>query len=373
MKIAVISNVSGYQWAGSEELWRAAAMRALSSGSAVTACLHQDLWQSPELDGFRASGGIVRSWKPCGIARFESLRQRVFPSFTARTLGHPEVILVSLGSLPAITFVPGLVGFLSQTAIPYVLLCQFNAECLPFTEPQRATVRRLCERAGKVVFVSEQNRRLAKRQLALELANSVVIPNPIRSGVGGFVDRAAADREEPVFGCVARMETLWKGQDLLLEILASDPWKSRPWKLRFFGSGPDEEHLRRCVKFYGLEARVEFSGYVRNPADLWGGVDLLVLPSRGEGMALVVLEAMICGRPVVVTDVGGVEELVEDGVNGFVAEVASVNSFGKAMERAWDARDDWQAMGEKACGRASEYARIDPDARLCSLVVSFGR
>ena len=53
---------------------------------------------------------------------------------------------------------------------------------------------------------------------------------------------------------------------------------------------------------------------------IWAEHHALVLPSRFEGMPLVVVEAMLCGRPCIVTDVGGNAELIRDGINGFLAK-----------------------------------------------------
>ena len=75
---------------------------------------------------------------------------------------------------------------------------------------------------------------------------------------------------------------------------------------------------------------------------------LLVLPSRAEGTPLALVEAMLCGRPAVITDVGGNAEWIADGRTGFVAEAASARSFGATLERAWLARADWQKMGLQA-------------------------
>ncbi|MFO0945436.1 MAG: glycosyltransferase [Planctomycetota bacterium] len=68
----------------------------------------------------------------------------------------------------------------------------------------------------------------------------------------------------------------------------------------------------------GLENRVHFLGYQVDVAKYYAMIDLLVLPSRSEGLPNVVLEAMACGVPVVATDVGGVREVVASDENGLL-------------------------------------------------------
>src|SRR5262249_59661917 len=88
-------------------------------------------------------------------------------------------------------------------------------------------------------------------------------------------------------------------------------------------------------------------------AALWAENELLVLTSRSEGTPLSLVEALVCGRAAVVTDVGGNASWVKDGETGFVAEGLTAESVGAALERAWRARARWPPMG----GRARQQAR----------------
>lgn len=126
--------------------------------------------------------------------------------------------------------------------------------------------------------------------------------------------------------------------------------------MTFFGEGPDRSHLEQLTKTYGLDDRVKFAGYVAAAGDIWRDQHMLVLPSRGEGRALALLEAMMASRPAVVTDVGGIAETIQDGVNGWVAESASLSSYAAAMDRAWNDRARWQEMGQSGHRRIKEIA-----------------
>jgi glycosyltransferase involved in cell wall biosynthesis len=69
------------------------------------------------------------------------------------------------------------------------------------------------------------------------------------------------------------------------------------------------------------------------------------------------MEAMVCGRTAVLTDVGGNLEWITEGKNGFVADAPTLRSFGAALERAWDARENWSELGMRA--RETALAQID--------------
>jgi glycosyltransferase involved in cell wall biosynthesis len=86
---------------------------------------------------------------------------------------------------------------------------------------------------------------------------------------------------------------------------------------------------------------------------------LLILPSLSEGTPLSLIEAQLCARPALVTRVDGNPEWVDDGETGFIAEAPSVHHLSLALERAWEARDRWQEIGNAA--RAQCVVKRDPD------------
>jgi len=102
--------------------------------------------------------------------------------------------------------------------------------------------------------------------------------------------------------------------------------------------------------------------------------EVLVLPSRTEGLPLALIEAMMCGRFGIVTNEGGTSEVVEEGRTGFIANAAKVDELDHAMERAWAVRKEWESIG-KAAGRAVRtMVPLDPvasfTAKLLGLVDS---
>ncbi|MEO3976061.1 glycosyltransferase [Streptomyces sp. CAU 1734] len=111
----------------------------------------------------------------------------------------------------------------------------------------------------------------------------------------------------PLVVCVGRL-CRQKGQDILLgawpRVLAALPAA----RLVLVGDGPDRERLTRTAP-----PRVHFTGALPDPRAWLRAADLVVLPSRWEGMALAPLEAMACGRPVVLTDVSGARESLPPG------------------------------------------------------------
>ncbi|MGW3649073.1 glycosyltransferase [Streptomyces sp. NPDC000878] len=113
---------------------------------------------------------------------------------------------------------------------------------------------------------------------------------------------AEADPAAPLVVCVGRL-CRQKGQDVLLRAWGEVAERVPGARLVLVGDGPDAERLRALAP-----DSVLFAGAVADAVPWYRAADLVVLPSRWEGMALAPLEAMSCGRPVVVTDVDGGRE-----------------------------------------------------------------
>jgi glycosyltransferase involved in cell wall biosynthesis len=147
--------------------------------------------------------------------------------------------------------------------------------------------------------------------------------------------------------CVARLELYAKGQDLLVDVLSSEKWRQRDVQVDLYGKGPNHWILEEQIRRLGL-AGMKVRGFVDNIASIWADHHALVLPSRQEGLPLALVEAFLCGRPAVVTRVGGNAELVEEGASGFVAPAPTAKLLDAALERLWENRARLPDMGVRA-------------------------
>jgi len=193
--------------------------------------------------------------------------------------------------------------------------------------------------------------------MAMKISNSDLVLNPVN-----LSDRSHLpwpDSGTARLASVARLDARPKGQDILIEALSAEQWKQRDWHLTLYGSGRDECYLRSLVEFFGLQGRITFAGHLSDVRAIWAKEQILLMSSRAEGAPLVVVEAMLCARPVIVSDVGGTQEWVVEGKTGFVAEAPVIGLAQAALERAWASRSNWPAMGIE--GHKIAAARIsDP-------------
>jgi N-acetyl-alpha-D-glucosaminyl L-malate synthase BshA len=138
--------------------------------------------------------------------------------------------------------------------------------------------------------------------------------------------------------------------------------RAMPATLIMIGDGPERVDAENEARDLGVGGQVRFLGRLDSVASLLQMSDLFLLPSQTESFGLAALEAMACGSPVVATRAGGLPEVVDDGVNGILEPVGSVEAMGRrAVELLRDPARH-AAMAAAAVEKARSYSadRIVP-------------
>ena len=129
-----------------------------------------------------------------------------------------------------------------------------------------------------------------------------------------------------------------------------------PARLLLVGDGPDRSRAQETADSLGVADRVLFLGKQTSVAELLACTDLFLLPSQTEAFGLVALEAMACGVPVVATLTGGLPEVVDDGVSGYLAPVGDVETMADAGVALLSEPARWRRFSEAARAGAERYS-----------------
>ncbi|MGH9194242.1 MAG: glycosyltransferase family 4 protein [Acidimicrobiia bacterium] len=141
-----------------------------------------------------------------------------------------------------------------------------------------------------------------------------------------------------------------KGVDVLIEAMQELLGRNNEIEMAVAGRGPHEAALRKQVAQLGLTANVTFLGFLNHEMlqqEISKAV-CLVLPSLSEGFPLIIIEAMACGRPVVASRVGGIPELVKEGVTGLLAVPGDSHDLAEKIKMLVDDRGAASEMGRAA-------------------------
>lgn len=164
--------------------------------------------------------------------------------------------------------------------------------------------------------------------------------------------------DTPVLAYIGRLAAQ-KEPELLLESVKIATMLLPSLRVALVGDGPERAQLERLSQAMGLSQAVKWLGWRDDAQALLYGCDCLILPSSYEGMPLVLIEAMASGVPVVARRVSGLDEVVDDGVTGYL--VRAPQNAPRATVAALLAAAMTKVLRDKACGdrfRAASRARF---------------
>jgi glycosyltransferase involved in cell wall biosynthesis len=171
------------------------------------------------------------------------------------------------------------------------------------------------------------------------------------------VERAAFLREwhlpsgPRLLVCVGRLAPI-KNQALAVAALAGVP----DAVLAIVGDGAERRRLEDSAQRAGLGSRVVFTGYRSDARAIMGGADIVVLPSRSEGLPSVALEALAAGRPIVATAVRGNRELLADGTTALLVPPDDPEAMADAIRRILEDPALAERLGTEGRREAARYS-----------------
>ncbi len=220
------------------------------------------------------------------------------------------------------------------------------------------------ERSDEVTAVSSFLRDETYRTFGCVSCNVRVIPNfvnldeyrPDPAACGG----ALAPAGHKVIAHVSNFREVKRVKDVV-RIFARIK-KAMPATLIMVGDGPERSDAEREAEQLGVAANVRFLGRLDRVAAILQASDLFLLPSQSESFGLAALEAMACGAPAVASRVGGLPEVIEDGVSGILEPAGSVEAMARRAVEVLHDPARFHAMREAAIAHAGTFSadRIVP-------------
>lgn len=194
----------------------------------------------------------------------------------------------------------------------------------PLFRTRRTIVCLALEIASGVICVSKDIENIAK---TLGARNTVVIPYPL--DLTDFPDGESPKKRNQIVS-VMKLSPI-KGIPYLIEAMTF----IKGGTLLIIGDGPERKKSELLLHALGLQDRVFLLGWV-DRRSMWRYLQqstVFVLPSLSEGSPRVILEAMMCGLPIVATRVGGIPEMITDGLNGILVPPRNEDALAEAIRQ----------------------------------------
>ncbi|MCA0199320.1 MAG: glycosyltransferase family 4 protein [Proteobacteria bacterium] len=288
----------------------------------------------PEMLAFMVSSmlaapGYARQWRADAAIAFFTLPCGPTASLLKRTNGLPTIVALRGGDVP---------GFDPLTMKTYHALTG-------------GLIKWLWHDADAVIANSEG---LADMARAHDPKQQVGVISQGADTAGIAAKTTYPVREIVELLTVGRL-AVHKGLDVLLTALAQLA-PDLSWRLSIVGDGPERAALNAQVSRLGLTARVTFKGWAKRDAlpAIYRDTDLFLLPSREEGMANVLMEAMCAGLPSIATRIAGSSEAVIDSETGLLVPSEDAPALARALEALIRDPAARERMGRAARARVEQ-------------------
>jgi glycosyltransferase involved in cell wall biosynthesis len=316
------------------------------------------------------SNRMKGSWPVPGRVWSEELNNSFWAWFRFFRKIRPDIVVFVNGSVWTFPWYANIAAWLAEIRRVYFIL-----HSMPYPTPERLIGRTITQLFGlrfatrfscsmicasnaiRDTLVRDHGFR-ARKVRTIHNGVSIAAYQAFESARGGIRKRLEIGKEEFLLVCVARLDTN-KGIDILLSALARVVAEGTPCKCVIVGDGPLEYLLMHQVQATGLSNHVFFEGFQSDVRPYLQAGDAFVLTSRLEGFPLAVLEAMACGLPCILTNVGGVAEAVTDGVHGLIVKAESVDEVADAISYLASHPRERTRMGKMASARVRDNFNIE--------------
>jgi len=214
----------------------------------------------------------------------------------------------------------------------------FALKKLPF---KRAVANFIVKNCDAITVVSSLNKKVLLEIISPNLRKNTeekIKILPMGVSVKGFKKKSEEDKKELNILFIGRLAEK-KGVKYLLDAMPKVFAEKPMTRLFIAGDGPLKEKLEKQVKELKITENVVFEGYVsgKNKLNAFSKADLVVVPSiidklgDQEGMPVTVLEGFASGSPVIASNVGGIADVIDNGINGFLVEQKNSNQIAEKI------------------------------------------
>ena len=342
------------EWSGAEKYLETLALDRLKRGDAVTLVLPRGFGLGHVVSRFEDRGVAVRKVEMRLYKRMASFLQALRLLLCERPdVNHFVLCFPNLCQLAALTSVAlRIPTYITEQAVPP------HRYGGPWAGRLKALIGRLC---AKTICVSGSNRDDLIRFFKIPASKVTVIPNGVEvarfaplPAQSGPARRSRLNLDAKLLvGVVSRIDER-KGSDLFPLIAHRILTANADTHIIWAGEGIRRAKMARAVRRYGDEQRVRFLGHIDWVPEFMALVDLVMLPSRYEGLPFAVVEAMAAAKTVVAFDVSGNRDVIEDGITGYLIPPFDCRQFADRVLELLSQPGRRKDMGRAGYRRVSE-------------------
>lgn len=372
MRLAIYTLLRNNSWGGSENLWYKTANLALREGHQVLVIIYNNLSNSRQIAELKVLGAEIIVVNTVLIKLSDKLINKIYANHYVNVLAKPILQKIKLFS-PDKFFInqPGnydiifhKVSYKIATAIDKtydIIFHNYNTD-INLDEEQIKKMLNIINRANTLYLVAKIQKFHLERHLNKKISNVAYAQNPLT--LTSF-EKIKYPKTKNIFkmAMVTTIDFDAKGIDKLVRIFSKNNWRARAFELEIFGDGKDKELLNKLIIKNDLVEKIKIMGFSDNIENIWFTNQLLVMSSNVDAAPSVLLEAMICGRACVCTNVGFNNEWIVNYETGFIAQSTDENDLEEVLELAWEERQNWEKLGVNCSNSVKDKIAKNPEVQ----------
>jgi len=341
-------------WGGSEVQWEATAAYCLQKKMHVTCLVYDWKEKKVKLEGLKKMGATIY-YIPNKGRRKENIFQRLRFEWFTRIEQRIYINSFDFSKFDLVVVNQG--GFMDVTNNPWKkLYLKFKKYCLTyhnytlqyqFKKTKADILKNWINNAHVNIGDAIKIKSILELQLNAEFKNFTSLVNPLTiERTKTITAYPELDQGNYKIIMLAQLDIARKAQDNLIRVFALPQWLTRNVIVELYGNGEHFDLLQNLIKENNLEHKIFLKGNTNNVSAVLETSHLVLQITHRDAMPISVVEAMSKSRPVIVSNVGDMPLWVDEEINGWISEDATVNSITEVLEKAWLKRENWKQMGE---------------------------
>ena len=357
--VLFLSVMNGSAWGGSEELWFQSAIWLAKNNYKVGVCCFEWPGKKDKLKQLKDAGCELYLLPGKNETKTIWGKWKLNKAFKKVPLKNFEKIVVNQGGWKDVVYEP--FKKICRTLNDYVLLYHnYNAN-EKFSKQKSLQLQCWIENAKKNLGDTLKIFETLEKIYSLSILNPERLFNPLTFELPQTATPYPETKNgKYIFSVFAALDTERKAQDVLIKTLTSPVWRDRNWELHLYGEGKDRALLQKLIVDLQMQAKIFLRGKAADYKDAIRQSHIVLQITHIDAMPITVMDSMAMARPLVVSNVGDMPQWIKENTNGWITDSVSINEVNLILEKAWNQRHNWPAMGKESYSNFRQNFPVDP-------------
>jgi len=370
MRVAIFSLLKNHSWGGSENLWFKTALYLLKQKHKLLIIIYKNLSLTNQIAELKFNGAEIIVVNEILTTNIDKIINKISNKHYLKTLAtpinkkiksfNPSKILINQPGNYDLIFNDLAHKILIDSNKRFSLIFHSYIEEIQLDNNKLSRINYIIDKADDLFLVANIQKVFLEKHLQRKIDCIKFTHNPLSLKE---LDLITYPKYNDFFkmAMVTTIDFEAKGLDKLIRILSKEKWRKRNFEIEIYGHGKDRDAFLALLSGHSLNDKIKLMGFSSDIEEIWKVNQILIMSSNVDAAPSVLLEAMICGRSCICTNVGFNSEWIKTNETGFISKTIELSDFENAMEIAWKNRQTWEQLGVICHNQVKDYIVSKPE------------